>query len=269
MTVMDDLDVADNPRLIRALASLMQTIDFDLMAFQRVLYNTRAYQAQVSPTPEEGVAYRFPGPVLRRMTAEQAWDSLVTLAEGDKVNQYKRTRKLDSWVEDVFKEGVVEAMNGKKPIEFEPLIDAASKLSGELVSEVVNGRGSRRKSTFGDESIARASERPQPEADDHFLRQFGQSERELADAASSEGGIPQVLMLLNGDEHEMLAKPNSYVMHLVKNAGSQSAQIDLLYLSFFSRNPTGFERSYLARERIDLGDLTWILMNSREFIFVQ
>ena len=76
-------------RLLLFLAELMKAVDFDLQEFQRILLNTRTYQRQVSVTPEEGQPYRFPGPVLRRMTAEQTWDSLVLLFRGEEIDRLK------------------------------------------------------------------------------------------------------------------------------------------------------------------------------------
>ena len=67
----------------------MKDVDFDLRKFQRIILNTRSYQQQVSMTPLEGEAFRFQGPLLRRMTAEQAWDSIVLLLRGPEIDQLK------------------------------------------------------------------------------------------------------------------------------------------------------------------------------------
>ena len=40
-------------------------------------------------TPPEGEDFRFPGPLLRRMTAEQTWDSIVLLLRGSEIDQIK------------------------------------------------------------------------------------------------------------------------------------------------------------------------------------
>jgi hypothetical protein len=69
------------PELEPHLVKLMVELRYDMKAFLAVLASTRAYQAVVSAEEFElGKAYHFPGPLLRRMTAEQVWDSLVTLA---------------------------------------------------------------------------------------------------------------------------------------------------------------------------------------------
>ena len=69
------------PEVEAYLEKLMVALQYDMRAFLAVIANTRAYQSAVSR--EEFAARRrlsFPGPVLRRMTAEQIWDSIVALA---------------------------------------------------------------------------------------------------------------------------------------------------------------------------------------------
>lgn len=83
----DDLrddTVASDPELLERLERLMVELDYDLDQFLRVLYRTDAWQRAAHVTdahPQELVA--FPGPLLRRMTAEQTWDSLLTLVVPD------------------------------------------------------------------------------------------------------------------------------------------------------------------------------------------
>src|SRR5205085_12329613 len=70
-----------NPELIDYLTTIVLKTEFDLKEYQRILYNTKTYQRQSSAVePTAGEPYHFPGPALRRMTAEQVWDSLLTLA---------------------------------------------------------------------------------------------------------------------------------------------------------------------------------------------
>ena len=79
-----DSTVASNPALMDYLTALMVEKKYSLKSFLRVLYNTDAYQR--AATTEEvplGETYHFTGPVLRRMSAEQIWDSLVTLTRGN------------------------------------------------------------------------------------------------------------------------------------------------------------------------------------------
>ncbi len=53
---------------------------------------------------------------------------------------------------------------------------------------------------------------PQPESDQHFLRMFGQSDRQIPDSNTEEGSIPQVLMLMNGEAQGVLRNPKSLVL---------------------------------------------------------
>ncbi|HRH96786.1 MAG TPA: DUF1549 domain-containing protein [Prosthecobacter sp.] len=75
-----DSTVAMNPALMTRLEKLMIELHYDLKAFLRVLYNTQAYQNEATKTElVAGEVYHFTGPVLRRMTAEQIYDSFITL----------------------------------------------------------------------------------------------------------------------------------------------------------------------------------------------
>ncbi len=76
-----DDTVAMNPELMAYLDKYMRSVNYDMKAYLRALLNTQTYQRSVSRAEvPAGVAYHFTGPVLRRMSAEQIWDSLVTLA---------------------------------------------------------------------------------------------------------------------------------------------------------------------------------------------
>ncbi|MEM7603417.1 MAG: DUF1549 domain-containing protein, partial [Verrucomicrobiota bacterium] len=75
---------AQNYELLMFLEEMMKDLNFSVKDFFRVVYNTQAYQREaetLSPTLtqiDKGT-YHFPGPILRRMSAEQIWDSLVAL----------------------------------------------------------------------------------------------------------------------------------------------------------------------------------------------
>lgn len=82
--VIEDHTKASNPELMDCLTQLMIDLDFDTKQFLRVIYNTKTYQARTTQKDIiEASKYDFPGPVLRRMSAEQIWDSMLTLAYSD------------------------------------------------------------------------------------------------------------------------------------------------------------------------------------------
>lgn len=89
-----------HPELLRELEKLMVRVDFDLRQFERVLVHTQLFQRAVEEqdaTP--GVAPFFQGPVLHRMSAQQVWDSLLTLVFDD-VDE--RLRDPDTRAESVY-----------------------------------------------------------------------------------------------------------------------------------------------------------------------
>ncbi|MGI9244484.1 MAG: DUF1549 domain-containing protein [Verrucomicrobiales bacterium] len=67
-----------NPELMAELEKLLIDLDYDLKEYYRVLYNTKTYQREAS-SADMLAKYYYPGPRLRRMSAEQVWDSLITL----------------------------------------------------------------------------------------------------------------------------------------------------------------------------------------------
>jgi hypothetical protein len=66
------------------LRGLMVELGFDLKQYLRVIANSQTYQREtVKGDLPEGQAFHFQGSILRRMTAEQIWDSLLTLVVPD------------------------------------------------------------------------------------------------------------------------------------------------------------------------------------------
>ncbi|MEC7401093.1 MAG: hypothetical protein VX821_03780, partial [Verrucomicrobiota bacterium] len=135
--------------------------------------------------------------------------------------------------------------------------------------DYVNGK---RPLKIGSQFLLRASEMQQPAKDDHFLRMFGQSSRELVNDSSSEGSIPQTLMLMNGEVQAMLADKESRLSAKLKKSGGLRPAVEFLFLSFFGRPPTPDEFEAIEeslRSGMKKEDLTWALFNSTEFLFVQ
>jgi hypothetical protein len=75
-----DTTVSMNPALQQHLEALIMEVNYDMKHFLRILFNTETYQRQATRREHApGETYLFTGPLLRRMTAEQMWDSFVTL----------------------------------------------------------------------------------------------------------------------------------------------------------------------------------------------
>jgi hypothetical protein len=208
VTNLDNFEEATNPQLLEFLGLLMRDVDFDLRKFQRVVLNTKTYQQQASMTPPEGEDFRFPGPLLRRMTAEQTWDSIVLLLRGPEIDRIK-TDHAPNIERLVFP---FEFENDKKKIvkDREKIFAFAKTLLTEQQSTKDSnsdgGRGlfmsstkGRKTKLRGEDSWLRASELPQPMPPTHFLQVAGQSTRAIADDGSTEGGIAESLAMMNGE----------------------------------------------------------------------
>ncbi|MEN3942578.1 DUF1549 domain-containing protein [Prosthecobacter sp. SYSU 5D2] len=349
---MTDSTVASNPALMDYLTQLMIEKKYSIKSFLRVLYNTDTYQRMASTQEVAlGETYHFTGPTLRRMSAEQVWDSLITLSQGnvdsavdeenqrlhqylDDLNLFIGTMK-DKGPEGIIaaaKEGIArrqendrqltlmrEKMAAEKggnadPASAKALANAANKLRREASNDLLTNligeeraealiRGYRpnqqikktarpvmkrsemrnmtkeqrkemARSSVDRTMVARASELPSPAKPGHFLRTFGQSDREVIDNASEAASVPQALTLLNGPVVQSLSNPGSQLSQQLAQAGSPDQKASLLYEALLSRRPTQDERIVLTgviQERGDnaLEDITHALLTGSQFLFIQ
>ena len=124
--------------------------------------------------------------------------------------------------------------------------------------------------------LNRASEISSPAPAGHFLREFGQSDRETIQNANSDPAVTQALSLMNGFLETRVANNEATVlMQNVRKAQDAKEAINTVYLSMLNRRPTRQEeamwtadfRKYSRTEVIS--DLIWTLANTNEFIFVK
>ena len=413
---------ASNPALMALLEKTMRDVDYDLRAFERILFNTKAYQreafvGEIVP----GLPFHFQGPVLRRMTAEQIWDSFITFVRPDPdalptnprtqlrggnynmgkselVAKALRALEPEEFIEGVGKV-VAEMSSGRSSgAEFQKKIVEAREagdtaLAAKLMKEAGNTRNEARRLaakyvyTPGLEKLAAAGELPkgvdlaqmasamrtgggnipvagmssmmsmegqnsmagggmspqqakteayarslglpadtpiaelkaararqmqervaearaagakdrksieaymsfnrrmdsiaqraanlaQPAPPSHFLREFGQSDRDLIENASDEASLPQALQLLNGRLAEGVTSPYSVLFRGIRTAEGSRAKVEAIYLSVLSRYPTDDEYDLLVpiiekggQEAIK--DVLSSLLNTQQFLFVQ
>lgn len=270
-----DSTLAENPELMAFLESEMIRVKFDMKEYLRILMNTRTYQRQSTTTEyDPAVPYHFPGPILRRMTAEQAWDSLLTLA-------IPQPEGYSKDYDNAFVKVINVDFEKEKP---EEVLKKAIELDQKYFTGKAVASRERPYSYVPDQKtyqgryirmlLARAYELPSPLPPDHFLRQFGQSDRELIGASSRDGSIPQILTMLNGPSTHMMLEQGSVIYDNVTREKDESASIDLIFLSILNREPTANEKK-IARDEIKrsgpagYGNVIWALVNTREFLFVQ
>ncbi len=278
---------AQNYELLTFLESMMQDMNFSIKDFLRVVYNSQTYQREAETmtptlTQVDNGTYHFPGPVLRRMTAEQLWDSLVTLTTDDPEGLVRK-----GWEEyrkvmytDTSKLTTVKQIEDYKN-RFRAVGGLAAGESGEMM-----GRNAGR---ISGQTMARASEMRQPQQPSHFLRMFGQSDKQLIENQFTSGSSPQVMALLNGKiTNEVLTNPDAYLIKEIAYGDDRRGdQIDKIFLSVLGRMPTDSEarkassglrakrdRDASERQKKDqevaaIGNVIWALVNTREFMFIQ
>lgn len=270
-----DGTVAENPELMAFLESEMIRVGFDIKEFLRIVMNTKTYQRQASTKEwDPAEPYHFPGPILRRMTAEQAWDSLLTLALPEPEAYSKDRDNAYAAIINVNFQKDKPADVLKKAIEFDNKYAAYKARSEQEKPYSYIPKKETYQGKYIRMLLARAYELPSPLPPEHFLRQFGQSDRELIGASSTDGSIPQILTMLNGPSTHMMLEAGSEIYENVIRERSELDRIDTIFLSILNRKPTSGETK-LARQEIKragnagYGNVIWALVNTREFLFVQ
>jgi hypothetical protein len=122
--------------------------------------------------------------------------------------------------------------------------------------------------------MARASELESPAKRGHFLREFGQSDREVIENAADHASVPQALNFLNGTISEALTNQFAVFGSRVHAAGDAEEKIDMIFQAMLTREPTESERALALSKVEEQGDsayerIVWALLNTQQFIFVQ
>jgi Protein of unknown function (DUF1549)/Protein of unknown function (DUF1553) len=310
-----DDTVASNPEVMEFITRLMVAVKFDLRKFQEILYTTEVYQRATLRTDIEQSDYAFQGRMLHRLTSEQVWDSLMTLAVSE-IDTHKGADATDLYAMyekekdftpmQVFEQAKGQIQNREKVValkkDYEGLKakmasakDGAEKIAvlaemkalGERRDEIMQaadpmvmkkklgeGKGSgARDSKMGQGNLLRASELPSPAPSSHFLRTFGQSDRELIDNSTTDAAVTQALALMNGMvEVDILTNRSVLYSNMLKASGAED-KAKMLWMTILSRQPTMQEMNMASRllaiDKNAANDLAWALINSREFLFVQ
>ncbi len=425
-----DTTVPMIPDMEKSLEKLVVDMKYDMKGVLRVLYNTKAYQAQV--TREEhapGNVYHFTGPLLRRMSAEQMWDSFVTLINPspDMINQANRdvmeqrilqAKKIADGVEalsadealaglkkaadiysknrertdvqqklfaeartahkeardvadamadgpakvaalakaeelrkksDVIRTEVNRIQNEGRRVTFAEVIvpgekklfekvtgkpyqtvsltknsggdSSPSMMSGggemmmmangakaekitipgydrkELTKEEQKAVSLKAHAAYAEEadffgitnekerrayistreqvsrSMLRAAEQESPAPRGHYLREFGQSDRETIENANNDASVPQALAMMNGSLLPQIAGRFSQLMLTVNKAPYPDDKVDAAYMTLLSRKPTAAEKAVWLKAQdsglSSMEDLVFSLLNTQQFIFIQ
>ncbi len=392
--LMDNTE-ASNPELMSYLERLMISLNYDMKAYMRILMNTKTYQRAVSREEAvPGVVYHFTGPVLRRMTAEQMWDSFVTLINPtpDMPNYILRQRStqgianaeqiydsLQAFGPEAILKGAelsgeeykkqsgkvremqkqlsearaaenkekVKEINQKlsdlnrqvrSSVKENIFVPAAMKLASskggkpdatvasksESASMMDGGNSSMMMSSDGatmmipgvdrvpeirhemseaelkqlrDEAVyfgikeeknieryikvrqqnirtwLRSAEIESPAPRGHYLREFGQSDRETIENGNTDASVPQALAMMNSQLLPQIMDGFSSLMLTVNMMPYPDEKMEAVYMTLLSRMPTSQEREVWnkASEKglNTLEDLIYALINTQQFIFIQ
>jgi hypothetical protein len=256
-----------HPELLEHLTDLVLELDFDLREYLRVLVSTATYARRaVVHDPASGTPFAFTGPALKRMTAEQLWDSILTLVAQDPWDYQRPTAEAFAVAADL------DLTVGKVSL------DDAQQAYRRFIA-AFGPRQTRvqlvREYGYHGQVLARASELPTPLPLGHFLRQFGQSDRESIEGGRTVATIPQILAMFNGPiTHAMLERGS--VIHSEVTAGDPKRAVDVIFLAVLAHPPGAEDRQLAIREitsaetpATGVGNVIWALLNTREFLFIQ
>jgi len=287
----DDTE-AWNPALEAELIQLMINSNFDLRAFLASVMKSRAYQRN-SLTRENvaGEHQYFVAPYLRRMSAEQVWDSFATLitANPDRTN-YRRSAYRERYLNDLrlradkvcdkdfdsveawlrTSEGTAFAnQRGKaESAEADLLLEQQKDQVSALDQFATAANGDKQqfqawKALHAE--LYRASELGTPAPRGHFLRTFGQSDRTRPNNGNRFSSVPQALALLNGELTALAGNPFSTISR--DCAEAETDRVEVAFLGVLTR-PPGENQKVAARE-MTTPELLRALLSTTEFLFIR
>lgn len=119
----------------------------------------------------------------------------------------------------------------------------------------------------------RAADLDSPAPRGHYLREFGQSDRDMIENANSDASMPQALVLMNSSLFQEIIKPHTQLGLNLAAAGYPDDQLAAAYQTLLTRAPTKAERSTWHQAQQagldDIADLVFALVNTQQFIFIQ
>ncbi len=297
--------VSAYPELHLYLDQIMRELSYDMRAFKEVLYNTRLWQSAAIGLQ----GYNYTGPLLRRMTAEQVWDSMMTLIVPDLdermgensadtralyeqskaytgeqlvglaesfVRQHKELTLMRKKAKTIRKEMTLLPKPEQK--EQRKILQGLWKQMDEGFSVVKQIHGGRKVETDPrwkrfSKDFKRASELPTPAQPGSFLREFGQSDRAEIENGKQEAVVTQALSLMNGMLDKQLRHSRSVLATLLEQA-PESEKVRVLFTAILSREVHAEEQEMIATAYPQYTaqvyrDIAWVLLNSREFLFIR
>lgn len=234
--------------LLELCANIFQKLNYNSKEFIQVLSSTKLFQrGTIAEVPREN--FVFVGPVMKRLTAEQIWDSILAIVlekpEYFSSTYPERYRSIMS----------VPDFNALKLADVLAKLEESNKLNREKYTGAVTHAGL---------NLIRASEVNDTSSNNTVLAGLGRSDRELLNTNSVEGSVTQVIGLVNGQLVDIANKKDSHLATLLKGK-SESEKVEIIFKTILSRKPTLAEKAAFA-DCAD-ADVIWALVNTNEFKF--
>lgn len=238
-----------NDELINTLAAIMVRVGYDTKQFMYVLYNTKLFERNIySGVYANSDKFVFIGPVKQRLTAEQMWDSVLSIAI-DKPDTFKLK----------FQDEYIKVMR----YSVEDLTIDKLKAKNDEYQRIIRSKYETAPK-YRNCPLVRASEVNDNGPVNTILEQLGRGDRELIDTSSREGSVTQVISFMNGQLAEIAVNKETNLAKLLAGK-SPTDTIDIIFKSVLVRKPTVDEKSKFVGVQDD--DIIWALVNSSEFKF--
>lgn len=266
-----DSTIPENADLMWFMERIMISVNYDMREFQRVLMNTKLYSRQSKPMDYESLeTYDFSGPLLRRMTGEQLWDSLVTLVYNN-IDTKDRVHIQNQTATYVNIYNKYKDWNGTAI--YQDLVSIAEANPDQRRLEDSFKDDSTVMKPIPDRGLVRSSYLSYPAPGGHLIRQFGASDKLSIENSNSEPNTTQVLNLLNGFvEKNILGNKKADFIKSMQAEKNIVKRIENVFLATLGRKPNSAETRELKtviNEPDGYKHVAWILLNTHEFMFIR
>ncbi|MCM8537712.1 MAG: DUF1549 and DUF1553 domain-containing protein [Lentisphaeraceae bacterium] len=267
-----DLEVGatgKHPELTNKLVEIFHSVKFDTQKFFEVLLNTQTYQRRALPLTVKRPKYLLDGPVVRRLSAEWTWDSMLSLKKSNP-DQYVPTKfhydgythfyeKSQKWTVNDFVKYAKTSGHTRTRF-YRAMHKEADKRNPPLN---INETRASEYRYVGKRLNTKYRE---------IASLFGASTREVIDGSNTEPNIPQILYMINGKPELELLRGESYLNQNINKEKSLYDKANTAWLSILGRPISLSEKSFVSKSiktPDDLTDMMWVLLNSNEFRFVR
>ena len=267
-----------NDKLLLYLKNMMRRNKYNMKEFIRIIMNTKAYQRETrtKPFPKKWRDFTYNDYILKPLSAEQLWDSLMIhiIEDLDSRKGHGSLYTSDTFVKILNELNVMDQdqfLAYKNGEQYKAMIR-------ELNSNSIYKSWQKNyllKPSWKNlpQNFVRASELQSPALGSDQLRLLGQSDKSSFQKAQNKS-IAKVLALLNGSHLSFLESPDSALSKVLLRSNDMYGHINILYFSFLSRQPSVDELQALvaiqnAHKKEWKRIILRAILNTREFIYKQ